>query len=134
MPSRRNRGTGIAGSGSSPASGSIATSSCGSGSEARTIRSTLTLHPDADGHEGTFALTIVPPTSPGAGPARPRDVVFVLDRSGSMEGWKMVAARRAVARMIDTLGDADRFCVLAFDSSVEMPASCAGGTLGRGGS
>ena len=33
----------------------------------------------------------------------------------------MVAARRAMARMIDTLGDADRFAVLAFDDRIETP-------------
>jgi Ca-activated chloride channel homolog len=38
-----------------------------------------------------------------------------------MAGWKMVAARRAAARMVDTLGDADRFAVLAFDNLVEHP-------------
>jgi Ca-activated chloride channel family protein len=86
------------------------------------IRSTLTLHPDpADGHEGTFALTVVPPLDSADSPARPRDVVFVLDRSGSMGGWKIVAARRALARMIDTLNDSDRFGVLAFDNVVETP-------------
>src|SRR5262249_40188313 len=57
----------------------------------------LTLTPDApDAAEGTFALTLVPPAGV-AREARPRDVVFVLDRSGSMGGWKMVAARRALA-------------------------------------
>lgn len=84
------------------------------------IRSTLSVHPDPDGGgEGTFALTVVPPDDAGAHSPRPRDIVFVLDRSGSMGGWKMVAARRAVARMIDTLIDADRFGVLAFDSTIE---------------
>jgi Ca-activated chloride channel family protein len=83
------------------------------------IRTALSVQPDTDGAEGTFALTLVPPTGPTA--ARPRDVLFVLDRSGSMGGWKMVAARRALARMVDTLGDADRFAVLAFDDSVETP-------------
>ena len=34
-------------------------------------------------------------------------------------GWKMVAARRATARIVDTLTDADRFAVLCFDNSVE---------------
>jgi hypothetical protein len=92
------------------------------------IRSTLTLHPDAaGGREGTFALTVVPPTTPADSPARPRDVVFVIDRSGSMEGWKIVAARRALARMIDTLGDADRFCVIAFDTVMETPPSLPAG-------
>jgi Ca-activated chloride channel homolog len=74
---------------------------------------------------GTFALTLLPPHS-AASQDRPRDVVFVLDRSGSMEGWKMAAARRAVARMVDTLRGGDRFRVLAFDDQIESPA---GGTM-----
>ena len=76
---------------------------------------------DADGEGATLVVTVVPPRDAGA--TRPRDVVFVLDRSGSMQGWKMVAARRAVARMIDTLGERDRFAVLAFDNTIEEPAA-----------
>ncbi|MER6577012.1 VIT domain-containing protein [Nonomuraea sp. NPDC001023] len=66
---------------------------------------------------GTFALTVVPPALQAA--RAPRDVVLVLDRSGSMGGWKMVAARRAAARIVDTLTAHDRFNVLTFDSVVE---------------
>ncbi|MGO9465024.1 MAG: VIT domain-containing protein [Isosphaeraceae bacterium] len=92
------------------------------------LRTAFSLHPDAgsgaDG-EGTFALAIVPPlrsqTEAGGDSSRPRDVALVLDRSGSMAGWKMVAARRAMARMIDTLTAADRFLVLAFDDRIETP-------------
>jgi Ca-activated chloride channel family protein len=94
----------------------------------KTIRSTLTLHPDAGNEsEGTFALTVVPPIEAAAGPARPRAVAFVLDRSGSMQGWKIVAARRAMARMIDTLGEADAFAVIAFDTVMETPPGLEGG-------
>jgi Ca-activated chloride channel family protein len=78
----------------------------------------LSLQPDRDGPEGTFLLTLIPPvqkTSKQTG----RDVVFVLDRSGSMSGWKIVAARRALARMVDTLNDHDRFTVYAFDDRIE---------------
>ncbi|MDC0719066.1 VIT domain-containing protein [Nannocystis bainbridge] len=78
--------------------------------------------PDADGEGATAVLTIVPPVG-AAAQGRPRDVVLVLDRSGSMGGWKMVAARRAAARIIDTLGARDRFAVLAFDNTVESPPS-----------
>ena len=74
---------------------------------------------------GTFALTILPPA--GTGRARDRDVVIVLDRSGSMGGWKMVAARRAAARIVDTLRGGDRFAVLAFDNAVDTPRSLPSG-------
>jgi Ca-activated chloride channel family protein len=95
-----------------------------------TIQSTLTLHPDAGGaSEGTFALTVVPPLDSAAGPERPRAVALVLDRSGSMEGWKIVAARRAVARMIDTLHDCDRFCLIAFDNVIESPPGLPSGLV-----
>jgi Ca-activated chloride channel family protein len=50
----------------------------------------------------------------------------VIDRSGSMGGWKMVTARRALARMVDTLGDRDRFAIYAFDDRIEMPPEFAG--------
>ncbi|MFC7217469.1 VIT domain-containing protein [Streptomyces polyrhachis] len=74
---------------------------------------------EGGGEGGTFALTVVP--EPGEAVRRPRDVVLVLDRSGSMSGWKMVAARRAAARIVDTLTVRDRFTVLSFDHRVERP-------------
>jgi Ca-activated chloride channel family protein len=85
----------------------------------------LTLTPEADGSEGTFRLTILPPTT--VTPPRPRDVVLVLDRSGSMMGWKMVAARRAAARIVDTLTAADRFAVIAFDDRMDQPTALGPG-------
>jgi len=69
---------------------------------------------------GTWQVTVVPSAAQGDA-ARGRDVIVVLDRSGSMNGWKMVAARRAAARIIDSLGARDRFAVLAFDSVTERP-------------
>nr|MDQ3341328.1 VWA domain-containing protein [Myxococcota bacterium] len=85
------------------------------------LKSSLVCADDADGKAGTFMLTLVPPSTTAVA-QKPRDVVFVIDRSGSMGGWKMVAARRAAARMIDTLTSRDRFCAIAFDDVVDpMP-------------
>jgi Ca-activated chloride channel family protein len=84
----------------------------------RELASSLVCVDDADGRAGTWMLTFVPPSTTSMA-QKPRDVVFVLDRSGSMEGWKMVAARRACARMIDTLTSRDRFSVIAFDDRIE---------------
>ena len=81
-----------------------------------------------DGGGTAVAVTIVPPAVTVA--PRPRDVVVVLDRSGSMGGWKMVAARRAAARLVDALDRDDRVAVLAFDDSVEEVPALPGGTSG----
>ncbi|MEV6930038.1 VIT domain-containing protein, partial [Dactylosporangium sp. NPDC051485] len=88
----------------------------------------LALSPDAEGEEGTYRLTVLPP-EPDAAP-RPKDVVLLLDRSGSMGGWKMVAARRAASRIVDTLSAHDRFAVLAFDDRIETPESLGAGLCG----
>ncbi len=79
----------------------------------------LTPDPGEDSAQGTFTLTLLPPD--GGDRPRPRDVALVLDRSGSMRGWKMVAARRAAARIVDTLTSVDRFAVLCFDNMIEQP-------------
>jgi Ca-activated chloride channel homolog len=82
-------------------------------------------HPGAS--EGTVAVTIVPPR-PGP-TSRRRDVAVVIDRSGSMAGWKMVAARRAAARIVDGLGAGDRMAVLGFDDRIDRPARLATGLV-----
>jgi Mg-chelatase subunit ChlD len=46
-----------------------------------------------------------------------------------MLGWKMVAARRAAARIVDTLNDHDRFAVLAFDDRIDTPVGLPDGLL-----
>lgn len=89
------------------------------------VESALCFSPDEDGDSGTFELTVMPP-QPDIDARKPRDVVFVLDRSGSMGGWKMVAARRAMARMVDTLTPNDTFTVIAFDTTNESPDGHAG--------
>ena len=73
----------------------------------------------SDPQTGAFALTVVPPISPTRQPD-PRDVVLVLDRSGSMRGWSMTAARRAAQRIIDSLTPKDRFAIVAFDNHQEL--------------
>jgi Ca-activated chloride channel family protein len=46
-----------------------------------------------------------------------------------MEGWKLVAARRALAQMVNTLNDQDRFAVFAFADQIESPPQLAGTQL-----
>lgn len=98
-----------------------------SGGQVSTAEASLVVVRDPEGSEGTYQFTVLPP--PAGHAAVPRDVVLLLDRSGSMEGWKMVAARRAAARIVDTLLDADRFAVLAFDTAIETPSTLPGGLV-----
>jgi len=74
-------------------------------------------HPILLCHEDYFLLDLVPPREVQA--TGSRDVLFLLDRSGSMGGTKMASARRAVERFLEFLDPGDRFGILAFDTSVE---------------
>ncbi len=80
------------------------------------VEAQLTLLPQ--GEETTFIATVSPPTAKRS--TAPQDIVFVLDRSGSMEG-AITIAQRALSRMIAALNEGDRFTVFAFDNTVEAP-------------
>lgn len=80
------------------------------------VRTGMTVHREEGHEEGTFAVTLVPPALGEMG-IQPREVVVLLDRSGSMEGWKMAAACRAAGRLVDSLTAHDRFALIAFDNS-----------------
>ncbi len=76
------------------------------------VRSTLTTS------HGYGMLSILPPKRDGfLGLAR--DVVFVIDRSGSMGGVKMTSASRACALLLQTLAPRDRYSIQAFDDQQE---------------
>ncbi len=49
----------------------------------------------------------------------PRQVVFVLDRSGSMAGAALEQARAAIAACLGALGESDLFGLVAFDDNIE---------------
>lgn len=69
-----------------------------------------------NGRHGYGLLTVVPP-SPDAGMAAvPRDLVVLLDTSGSMSGMPLEQAKRVVGQLLESLGEGDRFELVEFSS------------------
>jgi len=80
----------------------------------------LTFRPAKD-QPGTFLLFASPRVTPVAGLVEPKDVVFVLDRSGSMRiDGKMKQACDALAFGVANLNPEDRFTVATFSNAVEL--------------
>ncbi|MDR2239668.1 MAG: marine proteobacterial sortase target protein [Zoogloeaceae bacterium] len=64
-----------------------------------------------------YALLIVMPPMQAAAAARlPREVIFVIDTSGSMSGASIAQAKEALELAIARLGEQDRFNVVEFNS------------------
>jgi Ca-activated chloride channel family protein len=79
--------------------------------------SLVTARPDAKkAHAGEAygLLTIVPPLPEAGFEAVSRDLIVLLDTSGSMGGPPLEQAKRVVARIIDSLGDGDRLELIEF--------------------
>ena len=73
---------------------------------------------DTEGR-GRFAA-IVPSTEFGTTSGGPRRLVFLLDRSGSMQGSPLNQAKKAIAACLGTLQELDLFGLVAFDTKVEV--------------
>lgn len=69
---------------------------------------------DASGLFGL--LTLVPPARPQR--TIPRDLIVLLDTSGSMSGEPLAQAVEVVSTLVDSLGEHDRLELLEFSSSV----------------
>jgi Ca-activated chloride channel family protein len=68
----------------------------------------------------TYALfMLVPPHEQRTEPAVPREVIFIIDTSGSMQGPSMVQAKAALAMALNRLQPADLFNVIQFNSFTE---------------
>jgi Ca-activated chloride channel family protein len=51
---------------------------------------------------------------------RPTDVVIILDRSGSMDGGKIVHARAAIRELLGQLGPQDRFALVTYSDTATL--------------
>lgn len=64
-----------------------------------------------------YALALLIPNLPAQdAPRAPREVTFVIDTSGSMEGTSIVQAKAALMLALDRLRSGDRFNVIEFNS------------------
>lgn len=69
---------------------------------------------------GAFALSLVPDLGSGVSKRGAHtDVVFVIDRSGSMGGSSMDEAKTALRLCLRQLREGDRFGIIAFDDQIE---------------
>ncbi len=82
----------------------------------------LTYRESAD-EDGFFTLLITPPVEADADRIIPKDVIFVLDQSGSMFGEKWDQARDAAKFVLDNLNARDRFNVVAFSTGFRVYAN-----------
>ncbi|MEX0886807.1 MAG: VWA domain-containing protein, partial [Phycisphaeraceae bacterium] len=79
-----------------------------------------------DGRGGFFSLILQPPARVADAEARPRELIFVLDSSGSMSGAGLAdrsaidAARDIIRAALDTMRPDDRFNVISFNNTVDV--------------
>jgi Ca-activated chloride channel family protein len=71
--------------------------------------------------EADYLLAFVtPPALAQSEDQRPREIIFVIDNSGSMGGTSMAQAKASLIYALGRLKPADRFNVIRFDDSMDM--------------
>jgi Ca-activated chloride channel family protein len=79
----------------------------------------LVTHRPDPSEPGYFMMLVSPGSRLQADRVVERDVVFVVDTSGSMAGPKIEQARNALSHCVRNLNDGDRFDIVRFSSEVE---------------
>ncbi len=74
---------------------------------------------ERDGETYLTVLVVPPETEPDSVPDIPRDLIFVIDTSGSMHGPSIAQAAKALELALTRLGPQDRFNVIRFASGTD---------------
>jgi Ca-activated chloride channel homolog len=76
-----------------------------------------------DGRGGFFTLILQPPDRVMPADTMPKEIVFVLDTSGSMSGFPIDKARESMKLSLDNLNPSDTFNLITFagDTSILFP-------------
>ncbi len=93
------------------------------------------VQPDADGDGGHFLALIEPPERVEPALVPNREYVFIVDTSGSMQGWPLAMATTIVSALVADLDAKDRLNVLCFSGGAEqlspLSLSATPGNKGR---
>jgi Ca-activated chloride channel family protein len=87
------------------------------------VSDALLAHRDGNG-DGYFTLILQPPARPAEGDISPKEIVFVLDTSGSMSGFPVEKGKQLVRKMLTHLNPHDTFNLITFsgDTAILFPA------------
>jgi Ca-activated chloride channel family protein len=80
------------------------------------IEDTVLAHTDQRGK--FFTLVLQPPKRVRSRLVVPKELVFVIDKSGSMSGFPIETAKKAMAMCIDGLNENDTFNLMTFEGGV----------------
>ena len=86
--------------------------------DAEVAASVLSYRPLED-EDGYFLMLVNPEIKREADKVPSKTVVFVVDRSGSMNGKKIEQAKGALKYVLNNLNEGDTFNIIAYDSAVE---------------
>lgn len=89
------------------------------GMDERPVGATLLSTRPSAGEDGYFLLILSPAIGEGNQAPIDKNVVFVIDRSGSMSGRKIEQAREALSFVLNNLGPGDTFNIVVYDDLVE---------------
>ena len=79
--------------------------------------SLLSYRPNAN--EDGYFLLLTTPQVPKHNEQLPKTVLFVVDKSGSMQGEKIEQAKSAIKYVLNNLKEGDTFNIVAYDTAVE---------------
>ncbi|MBZ0298919.1 MAG: VWA domain-containing protein [Anaerolineae bacterium] len=98
-----------------------------------TINLNLLTYRESASDDGFFMLLVQPPLKIEAEQVIPKDVIVVLDQSGSMDGQKWDQARQAATYVLENLNPQDRFNLILFSTgwrvysnNMESPSQARG--------
>src|SRR5262249_27318411 len=81
------------------------------------VRSTALIHRAPGDGDGYLSVVLVPPRRVTAESAAPKEMVFVIDRSGSQAGAPLEKAKETMRWILDHLNPRDTFQVIDFGST-----------------
>ena len=89
------------------------------GSADQTVGATLLTWQPQENKDGYFLMLVSPNPRTSADKVVAKDVVLVLDHSGSMSGEKLTQAKDALRAVVKNLNEQDRFNIILFNDQID---------------